>query len=221
MATAYAPPRMASRAAQRPGRIVCSGKHAPKSRAPSDRSTVDGVETQPPTPSSPGARSRWARFLRPSIPPTRTASSRPPWCSWCPRFFRASSGWCESNTSSGSSAAASQADAFNAAFVLPDMISYFLVGGAASITFVTHPHALSRRGPRGRRPTLALRHPHHHVPGAGRGHRARRNLRPLVRALVVQRFRPAESRALRDRSPAFCCLRSCVSSPAASSVRCC
>ena len=29
------------------------------------------------------------------------------------------------------------ADAFTAAFVLPDMISYFLVGGAASITFVT------------------------------------------------------------------------------------
>jgi putative peptidoglycan lipid II flippase len=30
-----------------------------------------------------------------------------------------------------------QADAFNAAFVLPDMIAYFLVGGAASIAFVT------------------------------------------------------------------------------------
>jgi putative peptidoglycan lipid II flippase len=30
-----------------------------------------------------------------------------------------------------------QADAFNGAFVLPDMISYFLVGGAASISFVT------------------------------------------------------------------------------------
>ena len=30
-----------------------------------------------------------------------------------------------------------EADAFNAAFALPDMISYFLVGGAASITFVT------------------------------------------------------------------------------------
>jgi putative peptidoglycan lipid II flippase len=30
-----------------------------------------------------------------------------------------------------------QADALNAAFVLPDMISYFLVGGAASITFIT------------------------------------------------------------------------------------
>jgi putative peptidoglycan lipid II flippase len=29
------------------------------------------------------------------------------------------------------------ADALNAAFVLPDMIAYFLVGGAASITFVT------------------------------------------------------------------------------------
>src|SRR5665213_378828 len=33
--------------------------------------------------------------------------------------------------------AGTSADAFNAAFVLPDMISYFLVGGAASITFVT------------------------------------------------------------------------------------
>lgn len=30
-----------------------------------------------------------------------------------------------------------QADALNAAFVLPDKISYFLIGGAASITFVT------------------------------------------------------------------------------------
>src|SRR6202034_815051 len=30
-----------------------------------------------------------------------------------------------------------EADAFLAAFTLPDMISYFLVGGAASITFVT------------------------------------------------------------------------------------
>src|SRR5579863_7820465 len=30
-----------------------------------------------------------------------------------------------------------KADALNGAFVLPDMISYFLVGGAASITFVT------------------------------------------------------------------------------------
>jgi putative peptidoglycan lipid II flippase len=29
------------------------------------------------------------------------------------------------------------ADAFNAAFQLPDMVSYFLVGGAASITFIT------------------------------------------------------------------------------------
>lgn len=30
-----------------------------------------------------------------------------------------------------------EADAINAVFVLPDVISYFLVGGAASITFVT------------------------------------------------------------------------------------
>ena len=39
------------------------------------------------------------------------------------------------------------ADAFNAAFQLPDMISYFLVGGAASITFVT---MLSRYREQGR-----------------------------------------------------------------------
>jgi len=39
------------------------------------------------------------------------------------------------------------ADAFNAAFQLPDMISYFLVGGAAAITFVT---ILSRYHEQGR-----------------------------------------------------------------------
>ncbi len=41
------------------------------------------------------------------------------------------------------------ADAFNAAFVLPDMISYFLVGGAASIAFVT---LLTRYREEGREP---------------------------------------------------------------------
>lgn len=40
------------------------------------------------------------------------------------------------------------ADAFNAAFQLPDMISYFLIGGAASISFVT---MLSRYDETGRR----------------------------------------------------------------------
>jgi len=39
------------------------------------------------------------------------------------------------------------ADAFNAAFQLPDMVSYFLVGGAASITFIT---ILSRYRDQGR-----------------------------------------------------------------------
>ncbi|AXC12829.1 integral membrane protein MviN [Acidisarcina polymorpha] len=33
--------------------------------------------------------------------------------------------------------AGSQTDAFNSAFQLPDMLAYFLVGGAASVTFVT------------------------------------------------------------------------------------
>ena len=45
-----------------------------------------------------------------------------------------------------------EADAFNAAFVLPDMLSYFLVGGAASITFVT---ILTRYRDAGREAELA------------------------------------------------------------------
>ncbi len=81
-----------------------------------------------------------------------------------------------------------QADALNAAFYLPDMISYFLVGGAASITFVTILTRYREAGPRSRRRALALRHSHHHVPGAGRRHRAGGDPRALVRALVVQRL---------------------------------
>ena len=46
------------------------------------------------------------------------------------------------------------ADAFNAAFELPDMISYFLVGGAASIAFVT---ILTRYREEGARPMESAR----------------------------------------------------------------
>ena len=114
-----------------------------------------------------------------------------------------------------------EADAFNAAFVLPDMISYFLVGGAASITFVTILTRYREAGPRSRGRAFALRHSYHHVPGAGRGHRAGRNLRPLVRALVVQRIRSRKRPRSASSSPAFCCPRSCASLPAASLARCC
>jgi putative peptidoglycan lipid II flippase len=81
-----------------------------------------------------------------------------------------------------------EADAFNAAFVLPDMISYFLVGGAASITFVT---ILTRYRETGREDggaAVALGDSDHHVPGAGHGHCAGRNLRPVVHSLVVPGF---------------------------------
>ena len=61
-----------------------------------------------------------------------------------------------------------QADAFLAAFQLPDMVAYFLVGGAASITFVTILTRYRERGPRSRGPALAFGHPQHHVSGAGR-----------------------------------------------------
>jgi putative peptidoglycan lipid II flippase len=61
-----------------------------------------------------------------------------------------------------------EADALNAAFVLPDMISYFLVGGAASITFVTILTRYREHGTRRRGPAVALGDFDHHVPGAGR-----------------------------------------------------
>ena len=64
-----------------------------------------------------------------------------------------------------------QADALNAAFYLPDMISYFLVGGAASITFVTILTRYRETGREAEGRALALRHSHHDVPCAGRGHR--------------------------------------------------
>jgi putative peptidoglycan lipid II flippase len=54
-------------------------------------------------------------------------------------------------------------DAFYGAFMLPDMISYFLVGGALSATLVT---ILTRY----RGGAHAVGDSHHHVPGAGRRH---------------------------------------------------
>ena len=47
----------------------------------------------------------------------------------------------------------------NAAFVLPDMISYFLVGGAASIAFVTILTRYRDTGPGRRREEVAVGHP--------------------------------------------------------------
>jgi len=43
-----------------------------------------------------------------------------------------------------------EADALNGAFVLPDMLSYFLVGGAASITSSSSSRAIAIRGARRR-----------------------------------------------------------------------
>jgi putative peptidoglycan lipid II flippase len=90
-----------------------------------------------------------------------------------------------------------EADALNAAFVLPDMISYFLVGGAASITFVT---ILTRYRDTGREAegerslsviltTMAL------VLGAADP--ARGAGRAVVHPLVVSRLRGSQGRALR------------------------
>ena len=58
-------------------------------------------------------------------------------------------------------------DAYTGAFQLPDMLTYLLAGGTASITFHHHPEPLSRArtGARGRR--SALRDPERDVAGVG------------------------------------------------------
>jgi hypothetical protein len=111
-----------------------------------------------------------------------------------------------------------EADAFNAAFVLPDMISYFLVGGAASITFVT---ILTRyretgREAEGERSLSVILTTMYLVLGAA-----------IVLAEIFapwyvhwwfNGFDPQKA-ALCVSSRAFCCPRSCASLPAASLAR--
>ena len=66
-----------------------------------------------------------------------------------------------------------QTDAFNSAFQLPDMIAYFLVGGAASVTFVTILSRYRDAGPRRRGRARHVRHPHLDAAGSGRRDPAR------------------------------------------------
>ena len=90
-----------------------------------------------PTESSPPARSRWARavgVLRPSYAHTAFTATLVLMAS---TFLSRIIGLVRIKYIAWLFGRGMEADAFNAAFVLPDMISYFLVGGAASITFVT------------------------------------------------------------------------------------
>jgi len=95
------------------------------------------VAGSPPTPSNPPAPSRWARafgLLRPSHTHSAFSATIVLMVS---TFLSRIIGLVRVQYIVWLFGRGTEADALTAAFVLPDMISYFLVGGAASITFVT------------------------------------------------------------------------------------
>ena len=181
---------------------------------------VDGVVTQPPASSPPSARSRWTRLLG-ALQPTHAHSIfSATVILMASTFLSRIIGLVRIKYIAWLFGRGMQADAFNAAFYLPDMISYFLVGGAASITFVT---ILTRyreegREAEGERSLSVILTTMFLVLGAAT--RARRDLRSLV---VHWWFTVSTRKRLRSAciSRAFCCPRSCVSSRAASLARCC
>ena len=108
---------------------------SPRPRAsPVESSPVAGSQ---PTQTSPRAPSRWARglgLLRPSRAHTAFTATILLMAS---TFLSRIIGLVRVKYIVWLFGRGMAADALNGAFVLPDMISYFLVGGAASITFVT------------------------------------------------------------------------------------
>ena len=95
------------------------------------------VEEQPSTQPTAPALSRWARGLRLLRPTHAHTAFTATLVLMASAFFSHIIGLVRIKYIAGLFGIGMEADAFNAAFVLPDMISYFLVGGAASITFVT------------------------------------------------------------------------------------
>jgi putative peptidoglycan lipid II flippase len=87
--------------------------------------------------SSPHSRSRWSRILGVLHPSHAHSAFSATVLLMASTFLSRIIGLVRVKYVAWLLGSGSQADAFNAAFVLPDMISYFLVGGAASITFVT------------------------------------------------------------------------------------
>jgi len=118
MATAYAPPRDCQ-----PSTVILIESSAVASTFPS----------QP----SPRARSRWARFVGAFHPGHAHSVFSATVVLMVSAFLSRIVGLVRVKYIAWLFGRGTEADAFNAAFVLPDMISYFLVGGAASITFVT------------------------------------------------------------------------------------
>jgi putative peptidoglycan lipid II flippase len=95
------------------------------------------VEDRPSTPPSAPAPSKWARGLRLLRPSHAHTAFTATLVLMASTFLSRIIGLVRIKYIAWLFGRGMEADAFNAAFVLPDMISYFLVGGAASITFVT------------------------------------------------------------------------------------
>jgi putative peptidoglycan lipid II flippase len=91
----------------------------------------------PPIQPSPPAQSRWARGLRLLRPSHIHSAFSATIVLMASTFLSRIIGLVRVQYIVWLFGRGTEADALNAAFVLPDMISYFLVGGAASITFVT------------------------------------------------------------------------------------
>jgi putative peptidoglycan lipid II flippase len=95
------------------------------------------VAESPTTKPSPAARSKWARGVRLLHPSHTHTAFTATLVLMASSFLSRIIGLVKVSYIAWLFGKAMEADAFNAAFVLPDMISYFLVGGAASITFVS------------------------------------------------------------------------------------
>jgi len=95
------------------------------------------VAGSPPIESSPPAQSRWARALRLLRPSHAHTAFTATILLMASTFLSRIIGLVRVQYIVSLFGRGMEADALTAAFVLPDMISYFLVGGAASITFVT------------------------------------------------------------------------------------
>jgi len=120
---------LAPSAAGRPHRLLPSLPATPVESTP----VAERPSTQPPVPTP----SRWARGLRLLRPTHAHTAFTATLVLMASAFFSHIIGLVRIKYIAWLFGRGMEADAFNAAFVLPDMISYFLVGGAASITFVT------------------------------------------------------------------------------------
>jgi len=116
-----------------PGRIESVTESFPHGPSRPEPGRLDAVRPEPPI----AASSRWARVLNTLRPSHAHSAFSATVILMVSTFLSSLFGLLRNVYIARIFGRGTEADAFNAAFVLPDMISYFLVGGAASITFVT------------------------------------------------------------------------------------